>query len=667
MSKAWLVSRQAVIAMIATYILSLSLIYAQAQWWVLLFGGACVAWRGAMLLGKTSLIKTQWRVALTLLIIVFLGATAKQVGLLAAMVNLLLLGYGLKFLELNRQRDAFVLPLVGLLTIGVMFIFNSELMNAVLGWALIVLNFTVLVAICAPSVALIKQAKLAFKIIGLSLPLTALLFVIMPQLAPLWKMPSAKAATTGLADSMTPGDIARLGQDDSLAFSVTFDGKIPAREQLYWRALVMDQFDGRRWQQSEQTKLRQQQLPPKRDWRVTAPDLLGAGISYQVMTKTSNQSWLFGLALPTSTESNVIETLDFNLISTERLVAPKAYRVTSYPQLMSRLVLSPSERRSNLERPSASNGETKRWVAQLRSKYDDQQLIDYVLNYFNKNPYRYTLTPPPLGADSVDQFMFSTKQGFCAHYASAFTLIMRYAGIPSRIVAGYLGGEWNEDVGYLNVYQYDAHAWSEVWLAGKGWVRVDPTASVAPERVEQGLAESLDDGQSFLSDSALSLVKYRQVAWLNTLRIKFANVEYYWSRWLLGYDKNKQNQLLSMILGQLTPIKLIMFTLSCLMGVSLWLLIAGGFRLKRLTPQQRVERQYLRVIRACASEGVSRKVHLTPTSYQQLVIKRLPHLSEEITDITTRYNRMRFVRARSITHQDMMAFTAASRRLLNKI
>lgn len=667
MSKAWLVNRQAVIAMIATYVVSLALIFEQAQWWVIIFGGLCVSWRFAMLYGKATLMKHQWRLGLSVLVIILLAITAKQMGLMIAMVNLLLLGYGLKFLELNKERDALVLPLVGLLSVSIMFIFDSNIYNASLALGLVLLNFMVLVGVCAPSLALTAQFKLTTKIVALSLPLTVVLFVVMPQLGPLWKMPSAKVATTGLADSMSPGDIARLGQDDSLAFSVTFNEGVPPREQLYWRALVMEHFDGRRWQQSDAAKEWQKRLSPKHDWRLSHPDELSDGIAYQVMAKKSNQSWLFGLALPTSGDGSVIETLDFNLLSDKALAAPKAYEVVSYPNLMSRLPLSTIDRQTNLQYPSNANLQTKAWVDGLRAKYSDQALIDYVLRYFNENPYRYTLTPPPLGANSVDQFMFSTKQGFCSHYASAFSLIMRYAGIPSRIVAGYLGGEWNDEVGYLNVYQYDAHAWSEVWLADKGWVRVDPTASVSPDRVEQGLAQSLGEGQDFLSDSMISLAKYQQIAWLNALRIKLANVEYYWSRWLLGYDKELQSQLLSKVLGQLTQIKLIVFTLTCFALIGLWLFYAGGFRLKPLTPKQKIDQQYLKVTEAFAKKGLARQAHFTPNCFQQLIIEQFPQFSDEIIDITMRYNRIRFVRNRPITHRDIAAFKSVCQRLLNKI
>jgi len=665
MSNAWLITKAAVIAMMATYLFSMAAIVEQAQWWVILFGGVCVVWRAAMLYGKAGLLKSRWRTVLTLVMIALLTLTAKQMGLLNAMVNLLLLGYGLKFIELNKQRDALVLPLVGLLCVCVMFIYSSGLGSAIIGFFLLVLNLSVLVAVFAPSLRLSNQLKLSLKIVGLSIPLTTVLFVVMPQLSPLWKMPTAKNATVGLSDSMSPGDIARLGQDDTLAFSVTFDEQRPLADQLYWRALVMEEFDGRRWQKSQLSRENQrlQQLNYRKPTQVGGAD----GIRYQVMAKASNQSWLFGLARPTSSDKGIIETDDLNLLSSKPLASSKAYNVVSYPSLMAGVTLSPLQKHINLAVPRGTNLKTKQWVAQLRHQYNDQELIDYVLAYFNKNPYAYTLTPPPLGRDSVDEFLFSTQQGFCAHYASAFSLIMRYAGIPSRVVAGYLGGEWNEEVGYLNVYQYDAHAWNEVWLEGRGWVRVDPTASVAPERVEQGLAGSLDNQRDFLSDSTISLAKYRNIAWLNALRTKMANAEYYWSRWLLGYDKTKQNQLLSKILGKLTPTKLIVFTISCLALVGTWLLFAGGFRFKRLTMSQKVDRLYLQLVLACEKQGVKRENHHTPNQFLQLVSQRSPQLSNEMEQLTSQYNYLRFVCQDAITTNELAAFKKRVQRLLKKI
>lgn len=667
MTKAWLINKQAVIAMIVTYIVSLVVLFEQAQWWVLVLGMLCVAWRGAMLLGKASFMKSSWRFIITLLTVTLLAITAKQVGLLDTMINLLLLGYGLKFIELNKRRDAFVLPLVGILCISVMFIFDSDMASALLGAALLVGNLAVLISVCAPSLASKQQLALSLRIVGLSLPLTMVLFIVMPQLAPLWKMPAAKAATTGLADSMSPGDIARLGQDDRLAFSVTFDEDIPARDQLYWRALVMENFDGRRWQQSPAIQRWQDNQMLAYNWLARAALDSKTAISYQVMAKASNQSWLFGLAVPTSPDAGVVQTPNQNIRSTKLIASAKAYRVVSYPHVMSQLTLSSRQRQNNLQVPTESNLATKVWVNNLRAKYSDQQLIDFVLAHFHNNPYRYTLTPPPLGDNSVDEFLFETQQGFCAHYASAFALIMRYAGIPSRVVGGYLGGEWNENVGYLNVYQYDAHAWNEVWLEGKGWVRVDPTASVAPERVEQGLAQALDNQQSFLAGTTLSLAKYRQIPWVNALRVVLANAEYQWSRWLLGYNQDRQNQLLTNLLGQLTMVKISVFILACFTIIGAWLLYAGGFRVRRLNPMQKIDKQYFLIVLALEEKGVKRQSHFTPNRYRQLVSQKFPLLHHDMTEVTSHYNRLRFAREEVITHQDVKAFKSACQRLLNKI
>ena len=206
-----------------------------------------------------------------------------------------------------------------------------------------------------------------------------------------------------------------------------------------------------------------------------------------------------------------------------------------------------------------------------------------------------------------------------------------------------------------------------MWLVGQGWVRVDPTASVAPERVERGLAEILGRQQGFFSGSILSLAKYQQMPWLNALRIKLANIDYYWSRWLLGYNKDKQFQLLELLLGSFNQIKLIAFTLCCFTVVAVWLLFAGGFRFKRLTPLQLVDKSYGQLISAFESVGVIRQKHMTPTHYQQLVIEHYPATTHEIIELTQHYNQLKFRQHDVVTRQDVIAFRTLIKVLLNKI
>lgn len=662
MNSAWLVSRHILIWMMAAYFISLVMLMEYTPWWILPFSGVTIGWRWLYIIGKVSVFNKLAHYALTITAIGMLIISSFNSGMMENMVNLLLLSYGLKFIELRKVRDVLVLVAVGFVTIAIVFIYSESLATTLVAAVLVVLQLSILVALHAPDLPWLGQVKTALKIGALSLPLTVSLFLIMPQLGPLWSMSFAGGATTGLSDNMSPGDIAQLRGSDALAFSVIFDDDVPPPAQRYWRALVLDKFDGRQWQQ----QVTQSRWRPYQD-DITWPNLSNEpSISYKVIAKSSNQRWLFGLNIATSADNEVKQTADYTLKYNTPVVSTTAYRVTSYPYLASKLALSSPDKHQSLQLPASGNEQTKRWVTQQRLKItDDKQFAQFVLRYFNQQPFYYTLNPPLLGDDSVDDFLFNTRQGFCSHYASAFALIMRYAGIPSRVVTGYQGGEWNEEVGYLNIYQYDAHAWNEIWIAGLGWQRVDPTASISPDRI----LSTLDDEQSqpFFGGNQFSLVRYRDTPWLNSLRLSLANVEFYWSRWVVEYNNDKQQKLLAMLLGKLSRLKIVMFTIGILFVIGLFLWWQSGFTLVRSTPQQRFERIYLRMIKHIERRGVKRALYISPNDYCQLVIVKYPAITNEIQAFTDFYNEVKYGYTSPVKKQDVRQLKSLLRQLLKKI
>ncbi|NRA54862.1 MAG: DUF3488 domain-containing transglutaminase family protein [Gammaproteobacteria bacterium] len=662
MNSDWLVSRHIVIWMIAAYFINIMLLIEYIPWWILPLSGLVIGWRWFYVIGKVSVFNQVGQKSLTFAAIVMLIISSLNSGMMENMVNLLLLAYGLKFIELNKKRDVLVLVMLGFITIAIVFIYKESLLTTLVVAGSIVLQLSILVALNAPDVAWFGQLKTAFKIGALSLPLTVSLFLIMPQLGPLWSMSFASGATTGLSDNLSPGDIAQLRGSDALAFSVIFDDDVVPVKQRYWRALVLDQFDGRQWQQ---------RVTPSR-WRpyendITWPDLSNEpSLSYKVIAKSSNQPWLFGLNIATSTDSDVKQLADLTLKYAMPVASTTAYRVTSYPNLARKLSLSKKQQQQNLQLPADSNQQTKRWVKEWRAKIsDDHQFAEFVLKYFNQQPFYYTLNPPLLGEDSVDDFMFNTRQGFCSHYASAFSLIMRYAGIPSRVVTGYLGGEWNEEIGYLNVYQYDAHAWNEIWIAGLGWLRVDPTASIDAKRIVSTLENQ--QNQPFFGGNRFSLVRYKEVPWINSLRLSLANVEFYWSRWVVEYNNEKQQKLLEMLLGKLSSFKIITFTISLLLGIALLLWWQSGFKFRRLTPQQRFDRVYLTMVKQLERHDVIRAIHMSPNQYCQLVVAKYPVVSDEIRAFTHYYNDITYGSKTPVTKQDVQQLNRLLRQIVKKI
>lgn len=662
MNSSWLVNRHIIVWMISAYFISVLMLLDYTPWWILPFSGIAIGWRWLYVIGKVSVFNRLAHHGLTLSAVAMLIVTSLNNGMMENMVNLLLLAYGLKFIELRQKRDVLVLVIVGMITIAVTFIYSESLTTTLVAAILVVLHLSILLSLHTPKMRWYKQLQLAAKIGALSLPLTASLFLVMPQIGPLWSMSVAGGATTGLSDNMSPGDIAQLRSSSKLAFSVTFDEEPIPRQQRYWRALVLDRFDGRQWQQREK---RSRWLPYEDE--VTWPDLSNEpSIKYRVIAKSSNQHWLFGLNVATSADNNVKSMADLTLKSSRPLASTTAYDVISYPQLASKLTLTAAQRIHNLLVPEHSNQQTKAWVKTQRPLFDsDLAFAQSILRMFNEQPYFYTLEPPLLGANSVDDFLFSTQRGFCSHYASAFTLMMRYAKIPARVVTGYQGGEWNEEVKYLNVYQYDAHAWTEIWIDGSGWVRIDPTANIHPDRV----ISSLDDQQAqpFLGGNTFSLIRYKQNPWLNSLRLALADVEFYWSRWVVEYNSDKQMQLLKMLLGKLTSLKVILFTLTLMAVIGLMLLWQSGFRWQRPTTKERFERVYVALMKQMAIHGVARLHHQTPNEYCRLIINKHPNLAIEIQAFTDFYNQINYQEIATVSSQDVKHAKRLLMRLLKKI
>jgi transglutaminase-like putative cysteine protease len=464
-------------------------------------------------------------------------ARGSLVGLDAG-AALLIAAFVLKMLEMNTRRDALVLIFLGFFCVVVGYLFEDSL-----PWAL----FSLLpVGALLASLIGLQQSdmtrrsagtlKLAFKLMLQALPLMLLLFLFFPRLDPLWSLPQpGNKGTTGLSDNMAPGDIAELSKSPALVFRASFQGAVPARQHLYWRALTLEQFDGRRWSQS--TRAQTVQIA---QWRRQ-----GDPVAYNIVMEASGRPWLPSLDVAETTLSDVRQMSDFRLQRRRPVDQPLMYAVNSWPEAIRDAQMSEQIQRQDLQLPARGNPQARQWAADLASRHaQPDALVAAILDYFSDRPFVYTLKPSTLGADGIDEFLFASRQGFCAHYAGAMTFVLRAAGVPARVVAGYQGGELNPQGQYLTVRQFDAHAWVEYWQPGVGWRSADPTAAVAPERIEQGLEQALAAEEDFLVDSPMSPLRYRNVAWINDLRLGWDNLNYNWQRWVLGYQGQQQLQVL---------------------------------------------------------------------------------------------------------------------------
>ena len=495
----------------------------------------------------------------------------------------------LKLLEMHAKRDMFVVLYLSFFLMLTNFFYSQTIGTAVLMTLALLALLTAhisfqYVAVVPP---LKKRLRLAGMMMGLAVPLMLVLFFLFPRIqGPLWGLPGdANSGRSGLSDSMTPGTVSDLALSDDIAFRAKFDGPVPAPARLYWRAIVLGQYDGRTWTQNEARG-----LPAGSVQAVPA----STPTHYEITLEPTGRRWLYALdvpvAMPSIAGQRVGWTNMFELISSQPINERLRYQVTSWTDFKLQPIASPDDITEGLQRPTGFNPATNDFAQQLmRQSTDSATLIRLVLDYFRREPFRYTLEPPLLGRNSVDDFLFTTRAGFCEHFAGAFVVIMRELGIPARVVTGYQGGELNTVDGYLEVRQSDAHAWAEVWLEQRGWVRVDPTAAVAPERIERKAV--LRPPRGFFG-GLIGLTPSR-TAWLPKLRLNLDAMANSWNQWVLGYSPKRQQNLIALLgFGQVDWQVLtgLMFGAgSLVMGLSMIPLL---MRRQIITPIERLYRQF---------------------------------------------------------------------------
>ena len=454
-----------------------------------------------------------------------------------------------KLWELYKRRDAYVVLNLSLFVLASLFLMDQGIVTTVevtIGAVIVLLAF---IALNDDGNTRGDGRLRTLGVLGIgALPLLVVLFLFFPRLPPLWSVQlSGQQATTGVSDSMSPGDFANLGQSTELAFRVEFADKRPPQQQLYWRGLVFSNFDGVTWRPSPQQR-EWQPAPQMPNWianaLATVPDEVKiAPNRYQIILEPTQKNWLFGLDYPFAQQQDISITSNFTLRKDQPVTQQLRYDVLQFAPMRIDPVLSDESRRLNLALPSSGNPQARLLAQQLfaQSDSDPVRYIQAIERWINQTEFRYTLSPPRLNTNRIDEFLFNTKAGFCEHYSSSFTFMLRAAGIPARVVAGYQGGEPSRNGNVWEVRQMDAHAWTEVWLEGQGWVRVDPTAFVAPERVEQGMdALTQARGATMFGDGAGAQISYQQYQMLQTLRRLSDQASYYWQKDVVGYDQDKQ-------------------------------------------------------------------------------------------------------------------------------
>lgn len=458
-------------------------------------------------------------------------------------VTMLVLLLAFKLLEMRARRDLFVVVFLGFFLMLASFFYSQTIAAAIMMVAAVVLMLTAQLSFqytgAAPSLK--RRLALGGMIVALAIPLTLILFVLFPRIqGPLWGLPSdANSARSGLSDSMAPGNISSLALSGEIAFRAKFIDGPPPKSSLYWRGPVFGNYDGRTW------------TPLQARTSFTGPISIaprGEPIRYQVTLEPNGRRALIALEMPltppqvASNPSRI--SADLQILTRQPIGQRLRYDAESYIDFQLQPNASDAVLREWLALPRGYNPQTLELAAQLRSHLrSDTEAVDAILKYFRQEKFSYTLEPPLLGQHAVDDFLFSTRAGFCEHYASAFVVLMRALGVPARVVTGYQGGEINTVDGFMTVRQSDAHAWAEVWLKNRGWTRVDPTAAVAPERIEQNLGSAIPPR---LLGGLITLGR-TPGAWVNTLRGLRNNwdaVNNSWNQRVLNYTPDQQKNLI---------------------------------------------------------------------------------------------------------------------------
>lgn len=551
-------------------------------------------------------------------------------------VGFLFLLVACKFAELRRSADATLLMCLSGFLLLTQYFYSQTILSALVTVPAVFAlgNALSMTRSLENRKSTGHNMQLIGKLLVQGAPLALLLFLVFPRLpGPLWSLPEDATAKTGLSDTMSPGSISNLSQSDEVAFRVEFVGNPPPMNQRYFRGPVLPNFDGTTWTTDETLT---EVLPKTAD---------SNSLEYTVLLQPHQQQWLFALEQPLKTREdfysrqqngvNMHYTVDGQLLSRKPVTSLTRYTVAS------KLSSSYKAQRPPPRNTRSLPGKNTRTIAHAKKLYQNsasaEQYANNVMQWFSKERFSYTLTPSLLGDKPVDEFLFDTQEGFCEHYAQAFVVMMRAAGIPSRVVTGYLGGKMNGD--YMIVRQSDAHAWAETYINGY-WHRFDPTGAVAPSRVESGLSQALPEWEpvSGLSREDGSL--------LNAMQLKWDALNHGWQRMVVDFDNKSQLKILEKLgipkpsLWQITALVIALSAIWCAMILGLPFLNRSRSR-KQLPEAEYHWQKYTALLK---SNGVIRGRAETPTEFIERAAQALPSNAKRIRDIGDALMTWRFAR-----------------------
>lgn len=598
------VSRPALRWLLISQLLILAPLALQLPIWLMALAVAVMFWRFQLSRSRWGYPLRWVKVLMALAVTAALVATFRNFAM-DAMVSLLVAGFVLKLLELRSRSDVCLLSFLSYFVVGTQLLYTSGLIGSFYALLCMMATTATLMVntMTEGTVSNLKPVRKVGLLLIQAVPVMLILFFVVPRIGSLWTVPlNSSAGTTGVSSSMSPGDFSSLMESDKVAFRATFNGDVPPARDLYWRALVLDHFDGRTWEQSSHQDLKARGLVRWDDWR-SELSAAGSRYDYDVMLEPTDENWLYTLAAPVSFSGGIWVSRGMTLYQRNAVSQRKQYSVASYSQYqLQPQGMSDVMRRLSLQLPAQFNPKTRAMAQQWAAEASDVDALVQRFLTFIASRFHYTLRPPMLGEHSVDEFLIETQTGFCEHFASSFVFFMRAAGVPARVVAGYQGGKVNPLEGYLTVRQLDAHAWAEVWIEGKGWLRVDPTFAVAPERIDRGVEYSLGTEDTELLGDAWS----RRFFMLANLQDRLDVLNYRWHRWVMNYDSAAQQALLRRLFGNSPPWRITLAVMGAIAVVVLLIMLPSLLRLfGQRSPW--LHRQYRALCRALERQGYSRK------------------------------------------------------------
>ena len=585
--------------------------------WLSLLGGSVLLWRLG-LWHRNARLPSRWLLAL----LVFVGVAGigwqfhtligKEAG-----VALLFFFMALKPMEMRTRRDAMALVMLGFFLLLTHYFYSQSIPTGLWLLASTTLLTATLIRVHGGAQPLSAIVRYAGLLLAQATPFMLIIFLLFPRISgPLWGLPKdAHSGLSGLSEQMSPGSLNSLIQSGAIAFRVQFSGEVPEKSDLYWRGPVFDDYDGQTWRARVRDPLRPGRAP-----------VIEAGdrkVSYVTTLEAHNQRWLLALDLPLvlPDDSGLSPTLSPTLetLAREPVLGRARFALTSSLDFVANRQETPAMLQQALRLPPGLNPRSRELAEAWQEKFKTPELISgAALLFFRQEAFFYTLRPPLLGQNAVDDFLFGTRRGFCEHFASAYVVLMRAAGVPARVVAGYQGGELNPVDGYLTVRQSDAHAWAEIWLADKGWVRVDPTAAVAPSRIEVGIEAALPAG-----DPLPALVRIDSEL-LRDLRNRWDAANNTWNQWVLGYNPQRQLEVLSRLGLSEPDWRSMTAALATLCGIALLLVTWWTLHQRPTTPP--AQRAWQRFCKRLARLGVVRAAWEGPLDFALRVARERPEL-----------------------------------------